>query len=184
MSKSDCHTRVSTTARIPMYLIWQSRDRSALRRVRCDVQRRLPVRPRRCVDGAAVPVGRAASVVTLGKAVFIVADRGYPQPGTVYIDRPASNGSFVTSTLGASSTGLAERRLQRKVTLNADAVRVGNRVAVVDGHDLRLYDESGRAELTANVTCSNDVLAATTRDMLFTLCTQPQMPMTLAAFRR
>jgi hypothetical protein len=131
-----------------------------------------------------VPVGRAASLVTLGKAAFIVTDRMVGRPGMLYIDHPASSGSFVTSLLGMASAGVAAPRLGGEPVLNADAVRIGDRVAVADAHDLRLYDESGRVELTARVTCSN-VLPAATRDVLFALCTQQQgMPVTLAAFRR
>jgi hypothetical protein len=134
--------------------------------------------PQRALDGP------GTSVVTLGKAAFIVVDRTYGQPEMLYVDRPTSSGSFVTSPLGTFRAGLTVRPLESKVVLNADTVRIGDSVAVADGHVIRLYDDTGRVELTAKVTCNN-VLPAATRDVLLALCTQQQgMPMTLAAFHR
>jgi hypothetical protein len=118
--------------------------------------------------------GFAPSVVTLGSAAFIAVDAGNGRwgTGTLYIDRPASEGSFVTRRLGTYNTWGG-----------APAVRIGDRIAVTDGHVIRLYDESGTVELTVAVTCL-DANAAATHDMLFTLCTPQGMPTTLAAFRR
>jgi hypothetical protein len=127
----------------------------------------------------------AAGLVALGSAGFIAVDAGRSRygTGTLYIDRPASRGSFVTIPLGTYGAGLALRPLESKELLDAPAVRIGDSVAVADGRVIRLYDESGKVELTAKVTCDK-VEPAATRDVLFALCTQQGMPMTLAAFRR
>jgi hypothetical protein len=129
--------------------------------------------------------GFDSRVVTLGNAAFIGAQAGgRDRFGTLSIDRPSSNGSFITSSLGSYDMRLALQPVDSGDGLTTSVLRVGDSVAVADGQTIRLYDESGRVELTAKVTCNN-VLPTATRDMLFALCAQQQgMPMTLAAFRR
>jgi hypothetical protein len=129
--------------------------------------------------------GFAPGVVTLGNAAFIAAQAGgRDQFGTLYIDAPGSNGSFITRSLGSYDMRLTLQLVESDDQLSASVVRIGDSVAVADGQMIRLYDELGRVELTAKVTCNN-VLPAATRDVLYALCTQQQgMPMMLAAFRR
>ncbi|MDP9024459.1 MAG: hypothetical protein M3N13_03660, partial [Candidatus Eremiobacteraeota bacterium] len=65
----------------------------------------------------------------------------------------------------------------------ANAVRLGDRVAVPENDVVRLYDEFGAIEMTAKSVCTNPQLAATPTT-LFMKCSQPGHPTLLAAFAR
>ncbi len=65
----------------------------------------------------------------------------------------------------------------------AFAVRLGDRLAVPDKDVVRLYDESGSVDMTANTRCPNPQLAMT-RTMLYALCGRQGDPMSLLAFPR
>lgn len=134
-------------------------------------------KPQRLLDGSTFVV------IALGNAAFIIADAPEGTPGTVSIDRPSGAGSFVTHQLKQYLGTLAQRGFANQSLQVVDGERIDNRVAIADGPVVRLYDESGSVELSAKVGCAQPQLAGT-RAMLFALCTQPQKPTTVVAFRR
>ncbi len=133
-------------------------------------------RPQRVLDGTGF------GVVTLAGAAFILGD-ARDRDGTLYIDRASGREAFTTRPLGSYAGTVSMRSPQSKVLIGAGAVRLGTRVAVADRQVVRLYDEFGAVEISADSQCYNPQIAASS-DVLFTLCTQGQMPVILSAFRR
>jgi hypothetical protein len=133
-------------------------------------------RPQRVLNGTGF------GVVALAGTAFIIDAAGADE-GTLYIDRASGRRAFSTRRLGSYFGKVTMRSPRSTYLIAADAVRLGTRIAITDHQVVRLYDEFGTVEISADSHCSNPQVAAS-RVMLFTLCTQPRLPVVLSAFRR
>ena len=124
---------------------------------------------------------RVRAVTALGDTAFVLTDGGQVIDGTVYADRPATNGRFATRRLGPYAGVMDVVRPDRGDVVYGYGVRVGDRVAVADHSTVRFYDQLGTVRGTVSSPCSRSTIAATRTDVILA-CNQPDRSQTISAF--
>jgi hypothetical protein len=127
--------------------------------------------------------GARATIRALGSAAFILAEGTQSSPGDLYLDRPIPGGGFAIRRLGQHAGHLSAKSPTDSFMYPAEAVRLGDRLAVPDTGVVRLYEEFGTIETTARTVCTNPQLALT-RTTLYAHCGQAGASAALMAFPR